>query len=43
MPQSLEDTNSHKIFLPLSENVERFGRLIVDSAFTVHKNLGQVY
>ncbi|MEJ2616648.1 MAG: GxxExxY protein [Ignavibacteriaceae bacterium] len=39
MPQRLEDTNNHKNFPPLSEDIERIGKLIVDAAFTVHKNL----
>lgn len=32
--------NNKKIFEPLSEDLEEIGRLVVDSAFTVHKNLG---
>ena len=40
MPQRPEDTNNNKIFLPLSDNVEKVGKLIIDAAFTVHKNLG---
>ena len=29
-----------KSYLPISEDIEEIGRLIVDSAYTVHKNLG---
>jgi len=37
----MQDTNSHKgSFAPISEDLERIGKLVVDSAFTVHVNLG---
>ena len=32
--------NNKKIFEPISKDLEEIGRLVVDSAFTVHKNLG---
>ena len=32
--------NNKKIFEPISGDLEEIGRLVVDSAFTVHKNLG---
>ena len=32
--------NSNNRFKPVSERLEEIGRLIVDAAFTVHKNLG---
>ena len=32
--------NSNSQFQPISEELERIGRLIIDAAFTVHKNLG---
>ena len=41
MPQMHENTKLHKNnFLPLSEELEIIGKKIVDSAYTVHKNLG---
>lgn len=41
MPQSLEDSKKQEgNFLPISEREERIGKLIVDAAYTVHKNLG---
>jgi len=41
MPQKHENTKSHKNnFLPLAEELEVIGKKIVDSAYTVHKNLG---
>ncbi|PLX15643.1 MAG: GxxExxY protein [Marinilabiliales bacterium] len=41
MPQSLEDSKKHKKeFDPIPESLERIGRLIVDSAYNVHINLG---
>jgi len=32
--------NSNSQFQPISEELERIGKLIIDAAFTVHKNLG---
>jgi GxxExxY protein len=41
MPQNIEDAMEHKgRFLPVPEELERIGKLIVDSAFHVHTNLG---
>ena len=41
MPQNHENSKYHqKEFNPLSDELERIGRLIVDSAYTVHKTLG---
>jgi GxxExxY protein len=39
MPQSLEDSKKNKIRL-LSDEEERVGKIIVNSAFKVHKKLG---
>jgi GxxExxY protein len=41
MPQRHEDSKNHKerIFI-IPEETERIAKLIVDAAFTVHKNLG---
>lgn len=41
MPQSHEDTKIHKEnFKPIPESIERIAKLVVDSAYTVHINLG---
>ncbi len=41
MPQRQEDTKKNKdIFESIPESIEQIGRLIVDSAYTVHYNLG---
>ena len=41
MPQSQEDPKIHKEkFESIPESIEQIGRLIVDSAYTVHYNLG---
>lgn len=41
MPQNHENTIFHKKnYIPLSDEIEDIGRKIVDSAYTVHKNLG---
>ena len=41
MPQSLEGSKNHKeSFKPISAELEEIGRLIVDSAYAVHSNLG---
>ena len=41
MPQRLENTKTHKEeFKPIPESLEKIGKLIVDSAYTVHYNLG---
>jgi len=40
MPQRLEDRKRHKDFDPLPAEIEEIGKLIVDSAFKVHNNLG---
>lgn len=41
MPQRLEDSKIHKDnFQPVPEQLERIGKLIVDSAYSVHYNLG---
>jgi GxxExxY protein len=41
MPQNHENTKFHqKLFEPISEEIEAIGKEIVDSAYTVHKNLG---
>jgi len=41
MPQRQEGTKKNKdIFESIPESIEQIGRLIVDSAYTVHYNLG---
>lgn len=41
MPLKHQDTKSHqKIFAPIPEGLDVIGKLIVDAAYTVHKNLG---
>ena len=41
MPQRLKDSKIHKdVFQPILEKLERIGKLIVDSAYSVHVNLG---
>ncbi len=41
MPQRREDTKFHQEkFSPIDENTEQIAKLVVDAAFTVHKNLG---
>ncbi|MBW6498428.1 MAG: GxxExxY protein [Bacteroidales bacterium] len=41
MPQSHENSKVHKEKIyPVSEETERIAKLIVDAAYTVHKNLG---
>jgi len=41
MPQSHQDSNEHKEkYDRIPESVESVGKLIVDSAYTVHLNLG---
>jgi len=41
MPQRLEDPKIHKErFKPIPESTEKIGKLIIDSAFKVHNNLG---
>jgi len=41
MPQKHEDTKYHKkSFIPIPNEVEIIGKKIVDSAYTVHKELG---
>ena len=41
MPPRHENTKFHKErFSPLNENTERIAKLVVDAAYTVHKNLG---
>ena len=41
MPQSHKKTKVHEVkFKPLSEEEERIGKIIVNSAFEVHKRLG---
>jgi len=41
MPPSPQDTKDHeKKYLPVPENLDYIGKLIVDSAYTVHRNLG---
>lgn len=41
MPQSLQDNKIHKeVFKPIPDSLERIGKLIVDSAYSVHINLG---
>ena len=41
MPQSHQDSKEHETkFNPIPESVEKIGKLIVDSANTVHLNLG---
>ncbi|MEZ5196499.1 MAG: GxxExxY protein [Bacteroidales bacterium] len=40
MPQSQENTKKRKEFEPLPQEVEAIGRLVVDSAYNVHYNLG---
>ena len=34
------ETNTHKSYSPISQELEIFGKKIVDAAYTVHKNLG---
>ena len=36
---TLDKQNTEK-FIPISESIERIGKLVVDSAYSVHKNLG---
>lgn len=41
MPQRLKDTKLHEAkYTPISDSTERIGKLIVDAAYQVHKNLG---
>ncbi len=41
MPPNHQTTNSHKrILVPIPEELDEIGKLIVDSAYTVHRNLG---
>jgi len=41
MPQRLKDSKNHKgSFEPITAELEEIGRLIVDSAYSVHSNLG---
>ena len=41
MPQKHKDTKYHKkIFNPIPHEVEKIGKKIVDSAYSVHKELG---
>ena len=41
MPQKHQDSERQKgIFKPIPKELERIGKLIVDSAYTVHYNLG---
>ncbi|MBN2523283.1 MAG: GxxExxY protein [Bacteroidales bacterium] len=41
MPQSLKNSKYHKDnYTPVNESVEKIARFIVDSAYTVHVNLG---
>jgi len=41
MPQKHENTKYHqKEFTPISNELEEIGKKIVDTAYTVHKNLG---
>jgi len=41
MPLSHENSKLHKEkFKPLTESVEKIASLVVDSAYTVHQNLG---
>ena len=41
MPQNFQGSDSHKkIFTPIDESVERIAQMVVDSAYSVHKNLG---
>ena len=41
MPQKHKDTKLHKkIFSPIPQEIESIGKKIVDSAYTVHKELG---
>jgi GxxExxY protein len=41
MPPNLQDSKFHqRHFSPIPEELDAIGKLIVDSAYTVHKNLG---
>ena len=41
MPPSHENSKIHKEgYKPIPESIEKIARLVVDSAFTVHQNLG---
>jgi len=41
MPQRLKDSKKHKEkFNPIPESIEKIGKLVVDSAYTVHYKLG---
>ncbi len=41
MPQSHQDSKKHKsVYKPISIEIERIGKLVVDSAYNVHYNLG---
>jgi len=40
MPQKHEDSKNHKEeFKPIAESIEKVGKLVVDSAYCVHKSL----
>jgi len=39
-PDKYRNTKNHKEFKPIPDSLERIGKLIVDSAFCVHINLG---
>ena len=41
MPPNHENPKFHKKkLIPIPDNLNKIGKLIVDSAYTVHKNLG---
>ena len=41
MPQSHKNSNKHKdVYKPIPSEIEKIGKLVVDSAFTVHFNPG---
>lgn len=41
MPQNHKGTkNLKEDFMPIAESIEKVGKLVVDSAYCVHKNLG---
>lgn len=41
MPPNLQDTKNHQRNLaPIPAELDAIGKLIVDAAYTVHKNLG---
>ncbi len=40
MPQSKQEIKNHKVFKPISSDLEDIGKKIVDAAYSVHSKLG---